>query len=113
MGDIHGNGLDPHEVPISTNILRPSHLGKIQDFLLQGKRREAYHYALDERMWAHAMVIASGIDKEAWKEVVNEFLKAELGPNTVKDGTAAGSNGRESLRVAYSLYSGQGPSAGK
>jgi hypothetical protein len=69
------------------------------------------------------MVIASSIDKEAWKEVVNEFLRTELG---VKDGgrrlpaslkanetSSHATNGREWLRVAYSLFSGQGPAAGK
>lgn len=69
---------EPSESAISVTTLRPSTLDKIQDFLLRGERRKAYHYALDEKLWAHAMVIASSIDKEAWKEVVNEFLKNEL-----------------------------------
>jgi hypothetical protein len=69
------------------------------------------------------MVIASSIDKDAWKEVVNEFLRTELG---VKDDghrlpampkingpPFQVTNGREWLRVAYSLFSGQGPAAGK
>jgi hypothetical protein len=113
------SSVDPDSV-IAVNTLRSSYLDKIQEFLLRGERRQAYHYALDEKLWAHAMVIASNIDKEAWKEVVNEFLKAELG---TKDETSHGSsyktsespasatNVREALRVAYSLYSGQGPAA--
>ncbi|KAJ7109395.1 Sec23-binding domain of Sec16-domain-containing protein [Mycena epipterygia] len=103
------------EVPISTSTLRPSALDKIQDFLLRGERRKAYHYALDERLWAHAMVIASSIDRDAWKETVNEFLRTELGAKDNRSrGTTSGdasqslTNGREGLRVAYSLYSGQG-----
>ncbi|KAJ7285815.1 Sec23-binding domain of Sec16-domain-containing protein [Mycena rebaudengoi] len=107
---------DPSDSPIATSTLRPSALDKIQDFLLRGERRQAYHFALDERLWAHAMVIASGIDRDAWKETVNEFLRTELG---AKDNRARGpaslqttesslTNGREGLRVAYSLYSGQG-----
>ncbi|KAJ6496726.1 Sec23-binding domain of Sec16-domain-containing protein [Mycena vitilis] len=105
---------DLNEIPIATSTLRPSALDKIQDFLLRGERRKAYHYALDERLWAHAMVIASSIDRDAWKETVNEFLRTELGASR---GMASGSgtdttqspvNGREGLRVAYSLYSGQG-----
>ncbi|EIW85171.1 hypothetical protein CONPUDRAFT_97967 [Coniophora puteana RWD-64-598 SS2] len=98
-----------NEPPISTTTLTASALDKIQEFLVRGERRKAYHYALDQKLWAHAMVIASGIDKEAWKEVVSEFLKCELGVPT----EAAGSPGssREWLRVVYSLFSGQGVSA--
>lgn len=114
---------DSSEAPLAVSTLRPSALAKIQEFLLRGERRQAYHYALDEKLWAHAMVIASSIDKDAWKEVVNEFLRTDLG---VKDDSSRPSpfskgnevsppatNGREWLRVAYSLYSGQGPAAGK
>ena len=67
------------------------------------------------------MVIASSIDKDAWKEVVNEFIHSELG---VKDdnhrATICGkhneppaplTNGREWLKVAYSLFSGRGLAA--
>ena len=107
------------EMPISVTNLRPSALTKIEDFLLQGKRREAYQYAMDEKLWAHAMVIASSIDKESWQEVVNDFLKAELG---AKDSQTHGfplasphasKHSWETLRVAYSLFSGQGATAGK
>ncbi|KAG5638379.1 hypothetical protein H0H81_000390 [Sphagnurus paluster] len=105
---------ESHEAPISVTNLRSSTLDKIQDFLLRGERRQAYHYALDEKLWAHAMVISSSIDKEAWKEVVSEFLRTELGSNT---GQSIGDsflpvNGRQSLRTAYSLFSGQGAALG-
>ncbi|KAJ7219322.1 Sec23-binding domain of Sec16-domain-containing protein, partial [Mycena pura] len=103
----------PDDLPIATSILRPSAMDKIQDFLVRGERRKAYHYALDERLWAHALVIASSIDRDAWKEAVNEFLRTELGssnqPASISGANSAQSiNGREGLRVAYSLYSGQG-----
>src|SRR5215216_4282041 len=70
-----------NESPISVTTLRPSALNTIEDFLVRGERRQAYHFALDERLWAHAMIIASSIDKDSWKEAVNEFLKTELGSN--------------------------------
>lgn len=108
-----------NDTPISVTTLRTSALDTIQDFLLRGERRKAYHFALDEKLWAHAMVIASSIDKDSWKEVVNEFLKTELGASVtalplVKNAPGqAAVNGRESLRVAYSLFSGQGAAAGE
>lgn len=114
---------DSGENPIAVSTLRPSVLAKIQELLVRGERRQAYHFALDEKLWAHAMVIASGIDKEAWKEVVNEFLRTELGVKDDERRLPAMSrsneppppttNGREWLRVAYSLFSGQGPAAGE
>ncbi|KAH7914707.1 Sec23-binding domain of Sec16-domain-containing protein [Hygrophoropsis aurantiaca] len=120
----NAHGLAPaiptiNEAPIAVTTLLPSALDKIEDFLVRGERKQAYHYALDEKLWAHAMVIASSIDKDAWKEVVQEFIKTELGSYDIsKHGAAPGSheqspstNGREWLRVAYSLFSGQGPTA--
>ncbi|KAF5391379.1 hypothetical protein D9757_001871 [Collybiopsis confluens] len=98
-----------NESPIAVTTLRPSALDKIEGFLLRGERRQAYHYALDQKLWSHAMIIASGIDKEAWQEVVNEFLKTELGSHSrTSASSTAASNGREGLRVVYSLLSGQG-----
>ncbi|KAJ4487935.1 Sec23-binding domain of Sec16-domain-containing protein [Lentinula aciculospora] len=97
------------ETPISVTTLRPSALNKIEDFLLRGERRQAYHYALDQKLWSHALIMASGIDKEAWEEVVNEFLKTELGTQTAS--LTGVSNRRESLKVVYSLLSGQGAKA--
>ncbi|KAG8217541.1 Sec23-binding domain of Sec16-domain-containing protein [Butyriboletus roseoflavus] len=124
MSNVYGTTSTlPHakETPISVSTLLPSALDKIQEFLVRGERRQAYHYALDERLWAHAMIIASSVDKEAWKEVVNEFLKAELGVHESlqratphvhgKGATSQQTNGREWLRVTYSMFSGQGPTA--
>ncbi|KAG1782517.1 Sec23-binding domain of Sec16-domain-containing protein [Suillus placidus] len=120
MSGFNGGHPGTSETPISVSVLLPSALDKIQEFLVRGERRQAYHYALDEKLWAHAMVIASSIDKEAWKDVVNEFLKGELGVHNAqrmafvgrgKEQVPPPSNGREWLRVVYSLFSGQGPTA--
>ncbi|KAM6500508.1 Sec23-binding domain of Sec16 domain containing protein [Amanita muscaria] len=113
------SSMGPESV-ISVSTLRSSSLDRIQEYLLRGERRQAYHYALDEKLWAHAMVIASSIDKDAWKEVIAEFLRAELSVKDDvshgtsykgKDSQGSSSNGREALKMAYSLYSGQGPAS--
>ncbi|KDQ60805.1 hypothetical protein JAAARDRAFT_190947 [Jaapia argillacea MUCL 33604] len=103
------------ETPIATYSVQPSTLDRIQDFLLRGDRLKACQYALDEKLWAHALIISSGVNKDLWKEVVNEFLRTELGIKnegtmgaTSQSGPVSLSNGRESLRVAYSLFAGQG-----
>ncbi|TDL27490.1 hypothetical protein BD410DRAFT_818910 [Rickenella mellea] len=113
-------GAGVKDSPIAIYQVRPSCLEVLQEFLLRGEKRQAYHYALDEKLWAHAMVISSSLDKESFKEVVNEFIKAELGvkhdtqpgPLLKPAGTSAPStNGREHLRVAYSILSGQAAAA--
>ena len=110
-----------YERPISVSTLRSSTLDKIQEFLVRGERLKACHFAMDEKLWAHAMLIASSIDKEMWKAVVNEFLRSELGRSPdASHGSQLHSgepgarplNGRESLRVAYSMFSGQGATCG-
>jgi hypothetical protein len=116
-------GLAFDEAPLTVTVLRPSALDKIQELLLLGDRRQAYQFAMDEKLWAHAMVIASSIDKDSWKEVVNDFLRIELGikddvglspPTTFSSDPGAARKGNwESLRVAYSLFSGQGAASGK
>lgn len=104
---------DPSDTTVAVHTVRASNLDKIQDFLLRGDRRAACHYASDEKLWAHAMVIASSIDKDTWKEVVTEFVRTELTTNrhvsSVAEESRATPNGREPLRVAYSLFAGQGP----
>ena len=107
--------FDPHDRVLSVHTVRSSALDKIQDLLAGGERTAAYRYALDERLWAHAMVIASSIDKEAWKEVVNDFIRSELSSQVSVDGTGPNQRdaiGREPLKVAYGLYSGQGAASG-
>lgn len=116
--------LASNEVPVSVTTLKPSALEKIQEFLIRGERKQACHYALDQKLWAHAMVIASSTDRDAWQEVVKEFIRAELGSNEIRDDKSRPSdprrgslptgtlNGRESLGVAYSLFAGQGAASG-
>ncbi len=96
---------------VSKTIVRSSQLDKIQDLLARGDRRGACHYAADEKLWSHALLIASSIDKECWKEVVTEWIRAELVTDTTSTQGEV-TNGREPLRVAYSLFGGNGAAAG-
>ncbi|KAI0341617.1 hypothetical protein BDW22DRAFT_1332329 [Trametopsis cervina] len=106
--DMKGTKLADHP-------LWSSQLDKIESFLVRGDRRGAFHYAADEKLWAHAFLIASSIDKEAWKEAVTEFVRSELrsagtgtGLPTGLGGKSVNTDSREPLRVAYSLFAGQG-----
>lgn len=95
--------------------MKTTSLDRLQELLIRGERRKAYQFASDEKMWAHALLIASNLDKSAWKEVVSEFIQAELGVLAGVDSpiNAPSANKRESLRVAYGLIAGDSAAAGK
>lgn len=98
---------------VASYQVRGSSLDRIEELLLHGDRKQAYRFALDEKLWAHALLISSSIDKESWKEVAHEFIKTELARNQGSD-TGDGSNtGRESLQVAYGLFAGDGSAASR
>ncbi|CAG8549189.1 12834_t:CDS:2 [Acaulospora colombiana] len=114
-----GNGPQSSsgESVVATYQVKSSSLDKVQEFLMRGDRRQAYRSALDEKLWAHALLISSSVDQDAWKEVVHEFIKSELAlSQTTSNGMnplESNQGSRESLRIAYGLFAGDGPSARK
>ncbi|KAJ1032907.1 hypothetical protein NDA16_000186 [Ustilago loliicola] len=93
---------------ITSHELRSDFLQKVQGMLLRGERRQAVEYAVAQRMWAHAMTIASCVDKECWKEVVSEFIEHEVGAAEASL-TSQGQGDLQGLKVAYNVFSGQDP----
>ena len=72
---------------------------ELRKTLLHGDREKAVWFAVDNRMWPHAMLIASTLDPKIWKQVSSEFVKQEVksfGENT------------ESLSALYQVFSGNG-----
>ncbi|KAG8835021.1 Protein transport protein Sec16A, partial [Serendipita sp. 405] len=108
-----GQGMSKPDAVTATYQTKTSSLDKIQEHLLHGERKKAYQLALDERLWAHALLIARGLDEESWTEAAHEFIKIELSSQGVgyDPQQPFSSDGRESLRVAYGLFAGDGPSA--
>ena len=75
--------------PVAVDTLRKT--------LLRGDREKAMWHAVDSRLWAHALLIASTLDKSKWREVVQEFVRREvkiIGANT------------ESLAALYEVFAG-------
>ena len=97
-------GPSGSDAPFVNYGVSASNLDDMSKFLLRGERREAVAYALDNKMWAHAFIIASCVDTDCWKDVTVEFLRSELSP----EGAGAGAEGREALRVAYGMFAGLG-----
>ena len=84
----------------SSNILNPTQAGDVETLrriLLQGEREKAVWHALDRRLWAHAMLISSTMDKTIWKQVLQEFIRQEV--KSSWDNT-------ESLASLYQIFAG-------
>ncbi|KAL4918095.1 Sec23-binding domain of Sec16-domain-containing protein [Aspergillus aurantiobrunneus] len=72
-------------------------LGALHNNLLLGEREKAVWNAADNRLWGHAMIIASTLDRAVWKQVVQEFVRREV--------RSTGGNA-ESLAALYEIFAG-------
>ncbi|KAL8791465.1 MAG: hypothetical protein Q9213_000082 [Squamulea squamosa] len=86
------NGSQSMAEPVDLSAME-----SIRRLLLQGEREKAVWHAVDRRMWAHAMVLASTLDKSVWKQVLHEFTRLEVKPS--------GEN-TESLAALYEVFTG-------
>ncbi|KAL8861386.1 MAG: hypothetical protein Q9178_002259 [Gyalolechia marmorata] len=77
--------------------LDPNAMESVRRLLLQGEREKAVWHAVDRRMWAHAMVLASTLDKSVWKQVLHEFTRLEVKPF---------GESTESLAALYEVFAG-------
>ncbi|KAJ6002932.1 hypothetical protein N7451_005479 [Penicillium sp. IBT 35674x] len=71
--------------------------GELRNHLLLGEREKAVWAAVDRRLWGHAMVIASTMEKTIWKQVVQEFVRREV--------RSSGGN-TESIAALYEIFAG-------
>ncbi|KAK9687777.1 hypothetical protein K7432_014656 [Basidiobolus ranarum] len=81
----------------------PGALDSLQELLLKGDRSVATKFAMDNRLWAHALIIGSCVGKETWQQVVQKFTQEEL--------TSSNDSNRESMTVMYNLFAGLGKDA--
>jgi hypothetical protein len=98
----YGNSFQPFAPQALDTASRPdgtdsTSLGTIHNSLLLGEREKAVWSAADNRLWGHAMIIASTLDKAVWKQVVQEFVRREVRSAT---GNA------ESLAALYEIFAG-------
>ncbi|KAJ5674672.1 uncharacterized protein N7477_004606 [Penicillium maclennaniae] len=84
----HASGFPTSGVPFNVPlVLMPLTLN----------REEAVWAAVDRRLWGHAMIVASTMDKSIWKQVVQEFVRREV--------RSSGGN-TESLAALYEIFAG-------
>lgn len=84
-----GNARSDSVDPMAAELLRKH--------LLSGNRQAAIFHAMDTRLWSHALIIASTMERSMWSQVVREFVRQEV--KTI--GTNA-----ESLSALYEIFGG-------
>jgi hypothetical protein len=89
--------IKPLDAPSKSDAMDPQAIGNLRNYLLLGDREKAVWSAVDNRLWGHAMVIASTMDKSVWKQVVQEFVRREVRSAT---------GNTESLAALYEIFAG-------
>lgn len=87
----------PNGAPIPAEAVDPVSVDGLRKQLLRGEREKAVWDAVDHRLWAHAMLIASTLDKSVWRKVAQEFVRLEV--KTIGENT-------ESLSSLYQIFAG-------
>ena len=77
--------------PDATN---PFAVAEVRRLLMAGDREKAVWYAVDNRLWGHAMLISSTGEASLWKQVAQEFVRSEV---------RSSSSDRKSLAAFYSI----------
>ncbi|KAJ5166442.1 COPII coat assembly protein sec16 [Penicillium canariense] len=75
----------------------PQWTEELRDYLLLGEREKAVWAAVDRRLWGHAMILASTMDRSIWKQAVQEFVRREIRSTTTNT---------ESLAALYEIFAG-------
>ncbi|TKX19521.1 COPII coat assembly protein sec16 [Elsinoe australis] len=75
----------------------PNALAEVRKLLFEGQREKAVWFATEKRLWSHAMLIASTMGPELWKQLIHEFVKSQVkGPG----------DGLRSLAAVYEVFGG-------
>ncbi|MCJ1286547.1 vesicle coat component [Xylographa opegraphella] len=69
----------------------------LRKLLIQGGREKAVWHAVDKKLWGHALLLASTLPKDLWKQATQEFIRSEVKP--------VGDNA-ESLAALYDVLTG-------
>lgn len=91
------SNLDQASAPSRPDAADPHFMENLRNDLAMGDREKAVWGAVDNRLWGHAMVLASTLDKSVWKQVVQEFVRREVRSTT---------GNTESLAALYEIFAG-------
>jgi COPII coat assembly protein SEC16 len=101
LTSMNQSSADP--TALATYNLTTDFLRSIRSLLMQGDRPGAIRKAVDQKMWGHALLIASSVSEIVWRETAEQFIQSEL--------RGAGSQEFESLRFLYGVFGGEGLNA--
>ncbi|THV85361.1 hypothetical protein D6D29_02409 [Aureobasidium pullulans] len=91
------NVTDDTSSRIPTEPVSAKAIAQIRTHLLEGDREKAVWHAAEQKMWSHALLIASVAGPDIWKQVVQEFVRSQ-----VKDA----SDNSQSLAALYEVFAG-------
>ncbi|SMR59027.1 unnamed protein product [Zymoseptoria tritici ST99CH_3D1] len=70
---------------------------QLRQALLEGHREQAVWLAEEKKLWGHAMLIASTMGPETWKQIIQSFVRSQV--------KTVGNDGR-SLAALYQVFAG-------
>ncbi|KAK5082852.1 vesicle coat component [Lithohypha guttulata] len=76
--DLSSGIYRPASFTAKTETVDPLAVEGLRKTLLKGKREDAVWQAVDSRLWSHALLLASTLDRSVWKQVVAEFVRQEV-----------------------------------
>ena len=82
-------------------------LEMVQSLLLSGKRADACQLAVSANLWAHALIIASHVNREVYADVVSRFIMSGFSSSNPTNAMEL-TQKLPALKVLYSLFSGVG-----
>lgn len=85
--------------------LKTEDINRLVDLLKVGQRENALKYALDQHLWAHALIVASSVGPSHWIDTVFEFVREEI--------RAFPSQSARDLALMYRTFSGAGADSGE
>ncbi|KAJ5471178.1 hypothetical protein N7530_008535 [Penicillium desertorum] len=90
-------GLAPSEMPAQPDAVDAQWLEELRLYLICGDREKAVWSAVDRRLWGHAMIISSTMDRPISKQVVQEFVRREVRSKSANT---------DSLAALYEIFAG-------
>ncbi|KAI3187879.1 hypothetical protein DTO027I6_9172 [Penicillium roqueforti] len=90
-------GVAPSETPLQADAVDAQWLEELRLHLICGDREKAVWSAVDRRLWGHAMIISSTMDRSISKQVAQEFVRREVRSKSANT---------ESLAALYEIFAG-------
>ncbi|CAG8896721.1 unnamed protein product [Penicillium egyptiacum] len=90
-------GFARSEMPSQPDAVDAQWLEELRLHLICGEREKAVWSAVDRRLWGHAMIISSTMDRSISKQVVQEFVRREVRSKSANT---------DSLAALYEIFAG-------